>query len=161
MSEPALDKLRRLVAAEHGLCSFVCLDHGGGPHVSIVNAGVMDSPASGETSVACVVRADARKVRLLRSDPRAAVAFRHRWDWVAVHGTAQLIGLDDPVSSVADADIPELLRDVFRAAAGTHEDWDEYDRVMAAQRRLAVFVSLDHVTSNAGSITGGYPGRVG
>lgn len=153
MAEPALDKLRRLVAAENGLCSFVCLDGSGSPHVSIINAGVMDNPVTGETSVACVVRANAQKARLLRSDPRAAVAFRHRWDWVAVHGTAQLIGLDDPVDGVADADIPELLRDVFRSAGGTHEDWDEYDRVMAKERRLAILVTLDHITSNAGTIS--------
>ncbi|WP_419863222.1 pyridoxamine 5'-phosphate oxidase family protein [Candidatus Poriferisodalis sp.] len=151
MAEPAQDKLRRLVAAENGLCSFVCLDSNGSPHVSIINAGVMDNPVTGETSVACVVRANARKARLLRSDPRAAVAFRHRWDWVAVHGTAQLIGLDDPAEGVTD--IPELLRDVFRSAGGTHEDWDEYDRVMAKERRLAIFVTLDHITSNTGTIS--------
>ncbi|MCY3950535.1 MAG: pyridoxamine 5'-phosphate oxidase family protein [Acidimicrobiaceae bacterium] len=151
MAEPAEDKLRRLVAAENGLCSFVCLDSGGSPHVSIINAGVMDNPVTGETSVACVVRANARKARLLRSDPRAAVAFRHRWDWVAVHGTARLIGLDDPAEGVTD--IPELLRDVFRSAGGTHEDWDEYDRVMAKERRLAIFVTLDHITSNTGTIS--------
>ncbi|WP_419933392.1 pyridoxamine 5'-phosphate oxidase family protein [Candidatus Poriferisodalis sp.] len=153
MAEPAQDKLRRLVAAENGLCSFVCLDSSGSPHVSIINAGVMDNPVTGETSVACVVRANARKARLLRSDPRAAVAFRHRWDWVAVHGSAQLIGLDDPADGVADADIPELLREVFRSAGGTHEDWDTYDRVMAKERRLAIFVTLDHITSNAGTIS--------
>ena len=121
--------------------------------MSIINAGVMDHPVTGEISVACVVRANARKARLLRSDPRAAVAFRHRWDWVAAHGTAQLIGLDDPTEGVSDADIGELLRDVFRSAGGTHEDWDTYDRVMANERRLAIFVSLDHITSNTGSIT--------
>ncbi|MCY3891774.1 MAG: pyridoxamine 5'-phosphate oxidase family protein [Acidimicrobiaceae bacterium] len=151
MAEPAEDKLRRLVAAENGLCSFVCLDSSGSPHVSIINAGVMDNPVTGETSVACVVRANARKARLLRSDPRAAVAFRHRWDWVAVHGTARLIGLDDPAEGVTD--IPELLREVFRSAGGTHEDWDEYDRVMAKERRLAIFVTLDHITSNTGTIS--------
>lgn len=153
MAEPAIDKLRRLVAAESGLCTFTCLDASGAPHVSIINAGVMDNPVTGATSVACVVAGAARKGRLLRNDARAAVAFRHRWDWIAVHGEAQLIGLDDPVDGVTDADIPELLREVFRSAGGTHEDWDEYDRVMAAQRRLAVFVTLDHITANAGSIT--------
>lgn len=153
MAEPALDKLRRLVAAENGLCSFVCLGASGNPHVSIINAGVMDNPVTGETSVACVVRADAYKARLLRRDPRAAVAFRHRWDWVAVHGTAQLIGLDDPAEGITDADMPELLREVFRSAGGIHENWDEYDRVMANERRLAIFVTLGRITSNAGSIS--------
>ena len=153
MAEPAIDKLRRLVAAEDGLCSFVCLDDSGSPHVSIINAGVMDNPVSGETSVACVVRANARKARLLRDDPRAAIAFRHRWDWVAVHGNAQLVGLDDPAVGFDNDNLPELLREVFRSAGGTHPDWDEYDRVMARQRRLAIFVTLDHITSNAGSIS--------
>ena len=153
MAEPAIDKLRRLVAAEDGLCSFVCLDSSGSPHVSIINAGVMDNPVSGETSVACVVRANARKARLLRDDPRAAIAFRHRWDWVAVHGNAQLVGLDDPADGFDNDNLPELLREVFRSAGGTHPDWDEYDRVMARQRRLAIFVTLDHITSNAGSIS--------
>lgn len=153
MAEPAIDKLRRLVAAEDGLCSFVCLDSSGSPHVSIINAGVMDNPVTGETSVACVVRANARKARLLRDDPRAAIAFRHRWDWVAVHGNAQLIGLDDPAEGFDNDNLPELLREVFRSAGGAHEDWDTYDRVMARQRRLAIFITLDHITSNAGSIS--------
>ncbi|WP_419837167.1 pyridoxamine 5'-phosphate oxidase family protein [Candidatus Poriferisodalis sp.] len=153
MAEPAIDKLRRLVAAEDGLCSFVCLDSSGSPHVSIINAGVMDNPVTGETSVACVVRANARKARLLRDDPRAAIAFRHRWDWVAVHGNAQLIGLDDPADGFDNDNLPELLREVFRSAGGAHDDWDEYDRVMARQRRLAIFITLDHITSNAGSIS--------
>ena len=153
MAEPAIDKLRRLVAAEDGLCSFVCLDSSGSPHVSIINAGVMDNPVTGETSVACVVRANARKARLLRDDPRAAIAFRHRWDWVAVHGNAQLVGLDDPADGFDNDNLPELLREVFRSAGGTHPDWDEYNRVMARQRRLAIFVTLGHITSNAGSIS--------
>jgi hypothetical protein len=34
-----------------------------------------------------------------------------------------------------------LLRDIFRSAGGTHEDWDTYDRVMAEERRAAVLVA--------------------
>jgi len=40
------------------------------------------------------------------------------------------------------------LRAVFVAAGGTHDDWDEYDRAMAAERRTIVFVSPDRVYSN-------------
>ena len=40
-----------------------------------------------------------------------------------------------------------LLRDVFVAAGGTHDDWDEYDRVMRDQRRTAVFVAPTRVYS--------------
>jgi hypothetical protein len=34
-----------------------------------------------------------------------------------------------------------LLREIFRAAGGTHDDWDTYDRVMAGERRAAVIIT--------------------
>jgi PPOX class probable F420-dependent enzyme len=153
VTEDGLDKVRRLVAAEHGLCTFVCLGADGAPHTSVVNAGVMDHPVSGETSVALVVRANAAKIRLMRADPRCAVTFRHSWDWVAVHGNASLIGLDDPAEGFDTAGLPTLLREVFQAAGGTHDDWDTYDQVMAEERRLAVFVSIGRIAANTGSIS--------
>jgi hypothetical protein len=41
-----------------------------------------------------------------------------------------------------------LLRDVFTAAGGKHDDWAEYDRVMAEERRTVVFVSPVRIYSN-------------
>jgi hypothetical protein len=38
-----------------------------------------------------------------------------------------------------------LLRGIFTAAGGTHEDWDEYDRVMRDERRVAVLVEPERV----------------
>lgn len=153
MSEFGLDKVRRLIAAENGLCTFVCLGADGAPHTSVVNAGVMEHPVSGEVSVALVVRSKAAKIRLLRSDPRTAISFRHNWDWVAVHGNASLVGLDDPADGFDLAGLPALLREVFQSAGGTHDDWDTYDQVMAEERRLAVFVSIDRIAANTGSIS--------
>ena len=46
--------------------------------------------------------------------------------------------------------MPQLLRDVFTAAGGVHEDWDEYDRVMAAERRAAVFIHPTHSITGVG-----------
>ena len=43
---------------------------------------------------------------------------------------------------------PQLLRDIFTAAGSTHDDWAEYDRVMADERRTAVFVSPARITTN-------------
>ena len=37
---------------------------------------------------------------------------------------------------------------VFSGAGGTHDDWDEFDRVMAAERRTAVLVMPRRVYSN-------------
>jgi hypothetical protein len=41
-----------------------------------------------------------------------------------------------------------LLRDIFVAAGGTHDDWDEYDRVMADERRVAVLIEPRRVYGN-------------
>lgn len=41
-----------------------------------------------------------------------------------------------------------LLRNVFTAAGGTHDDWDTYDRVMREEGRVAVLISPTRVYSN-------------
>ena len=116
---------------------------------SLVNAGVMKHPLTGAEVVAFVTYGRA-KLSNLRARPQLNVAFRSGWQWVAVEGTAQIVGPDDPNPEI-DADRLRLvLRDVFSAAGGTHDDWDEYDRVMARERRAAVFVTPTRVYSNAG-----------
>ena len=41
-----------------------------------------------------------------------------------------------------------MLRDIFTAAGGTHDDWDAYDRTMLEQHRTAVFVKPSRIYSN-------------
>jgi hypothetical protein len=66
-----------------------------------------------------------------------------------VEGTAELLGPRDPQPWLTDPDaLRILLRDVFTAAGGTHDDWAEYDRVMAEQGRTVVFVAPTRVYSN-------------
>jgi hypothetical protein len=68
---------------------------------------------------------------------------------VSAEGPATIVGPDD-LTDGADADqVRLLLRDVFSAAGGTHDDWNEYDRVMLADRRAAVFITPERITSNA------------
>lgn len=147
-SKARLDKLHQLAAGEQGLCVISCLSAAGAPHISVINAGVMAHPLSGDTSVCAVIRGDALKARLLRADPRVAVSFRRSWDWVGVRGTVQLIGPDDPADGFDDTALPQLLRDIFTAAGGTHDDWDTYDRVMAQERRTAVCITIDAILAN-------------
>jgi PPOX class probable F420-dependent enzyme len=116
---------------------------------SLVNAGVMKHPLTGAEVVAFVTYGRA-KLSNLRARPQVNVAFKAGWQWVAVEGTAEIIGPDDHHPDV-DADrLRTVLRDVFSAAGGTHDDWDEYDRVMERERRAAVFVTPTRVYSNAG-----------
>jgi hypothetical protein len=95
-----------------------------------------------------VVSGAAYKRRQLQREPRLTVTVRVGWEWQAVEGSAELIGPLDPRAPV---DVPALLRDIFRAAGGTHPDWDEYDRVMAAEQRTAVLVPPTRVYGNAGT----------
>jgi PPOX class probable F420-dependent enzyme len=138
-----LDLVRRLGAADHGLAIVATTRADGSVQASLVNAGVLDHPVDGAPVVAFVARGDALKVRLLRRAGRAAVTFRAGWEWVAVEGPTSMIGPDDP-----GVELPALLRAIFTAAGGTHENWDEFDRVMAAEGRLAVFVAPDRISSN-------------
>ena len=110
-------------------------------NTSVVNAGVLADPVTGEDVVGFVARGDARKLRYLRETGRAAVTFRSGWQWVTVEGPARLAGPDDELPGLPPEQVPQLLRDVFTAAGGTHDNWEEYDRVMAAERRTAVLVT--------------------
>ena len=44
----------------------------------------------------------------------------------------------------------EVLRQVFAAAGGTHDDFTTYDTVMRDERRTAVFVHPARVYANPG-----------
>jgi len=114
---------------------------------SLVNAGVIVHPLTGEDSVAFVTYGPA-KLTNLRARPQIAVTFRSGWQWATVEGVAALIGPDDPDPAVPDDRLAALLRDVFKAAGGTHDDWDAYDTVMRDQRRVAVFVTPRRIYSN-------------
>ena len=93
-------------------------------------------------------RGGTAKLANLRRRPRATLVFRAGWEWVAVTGPVQLAGADDVLPDVAAESIPALLRDIFHAAGGTHDDLATYDRVMAAERRTAVLVQPERFATN-------------
>jgi hypothetical protein len=140
--------VRRLAEADRGLAVVATTRKDGSVHASLVNAGVLPDPVTGSPSVGIVVRSSARKLDYLRRSQRATVVFHSGWEWVSVEGHTRIVGPDDPVDGFDPSKLPGLLRDVFVAAGGSHEDWAEFDRVMAAERRAGVFVSLDRIISN-------------
>jgi hypothetical protein len=137
-----------LSAADHGLAVFTVGRPNGSVHASVVSAGVIADPVDGLPGVAAVVGGGTRKLELLRQVGRATLVFKDGFDWSAVSGPVRLIGPDDGAED--GLDVPLTIRSVFEAAGGTHDDWVEFDRVMAAERRCAVFVRADAVSSNSG-----------
>jgi len=114
-------------------------------HSSLVTAGFMDHPVTGIEVVSFVVFGTAHKLGFLRSSGRASMVFRADYRWAGIEGPVHVIGQDDAFAGFDNAGIPQLLRDVFTAAGGTHDDWDEFDRVMAVERRAAIFVVPERV----------------
>jgi PPOX class probable F420-dependent enzyme len=135
-------------ARDSGLCVVSTLRADGTIQASVVNAGVYQHPVSGVSGVAFVAMGGSRKLANLRARPRVTVVARANWQWAAVEGDAELIGPDDPIEGVGPEELRLALRAVFVAAGGTHDDWDDYDRAMAEQRRTIVFVEPERVYSN-------------
>ena len=144
----SLDDARALIPLDHGLASVAIGRTGGSPQATVVNAGVVPHPVSGGEVAAFVARGATRKLSLLRSNPRATVTWRAGWAWVTVEGTVELCGPDDPLPGVDAQGLRLLLREIYSSAGGAHEDWAEYDRVVAAERRAAVLITPVRVYQN-------------
>ena len=138
-----------LVGGDHGLGVVSTLRPDTTIQSSVVNVGVLPHPVTGELVVAFVSQGRARRLSYLRARPRATVVLRSGWQWAAAEGPVQLCGPDDPLPGVDAERLRLLLREIFTAAGGTHDDWDAYDAAMAAERRTAVLVTPDRVYSNA------------
>ncbi|AHI00255.1 pyridoxamine 5'-phosphate oxidase family protein [Kutzneria albida] len=140
-----LDTVRELASQEHWLAVLVTTKRNGEPGVSLVNAGVLPHPVTGEPVVAFVARGCTAKLTNLRANPRATLVFRAGWEWVGVTGPVELAGPDDQLPGT---DLPGLLRDVYHAAGGRHSDLAAYDREMVADRRTAVLLRPVKFSSN-------------
>jgi PPOX class probable F420-dependent enzyme len=143
-----LDEWAALAAQEHGLVVVSTLRADGTIQSSVVNAGVLPHPATGRPVLGFVTYGPV-KLANLRARPQVTATARSGWQWATVEGRAELAGPDDPAPWLADAEaLRLLLREVYTAAGGRHDDWDAYDRTMAEQRRAVVLVEPDRVYSN-------------
>jgi len=139
-----LDDVRRLAATETGLATLACVRPDGTAALSVVNAGLLAHPVTG-ADVVGLVSVGRRKIEYLRAGRTASIAFRRGWSWAGVEGPVDLIGPADPLPGFAAAGLPALLRAVFTAAGGTHDDWDTFDRVMAEEGRTAVLITPSRI----------------
>jgi hypothetical protein len=143
-----IEDFEQLIAADHGLVVVSVTRGNGTISSSVVNAGVLKHPVTGETVVGMVIMGGTRKLANLRERPYANVVVRAGWQWAAAEGAADLIGPDDPGPGIDAERLRLLLREVFTAAGGSHDDFGTYDAVMLAERRTAVFVRPDRVYGN-------------
>jgi hypothetical protein len=142
-----LTEVERLAGADHHLVVLAVSRADGSVQASVVSAGVTTDPLDGTPAVGLVAIGNSMKLRLLRQTGQATAVFKDGYQWAAVSGHVRLIGPDD--GTELGLDVPETVRSVYRAAGGDHEDWAEFDRVMADERRCAVFVRAERISSNS------------
>jgi PPOX class probable F420-dependent enzyme len=82
------------------------------------------------------------KTKNLRRDPRASLYVNgpNGRSYVVLEGKAELT----PVAADEHDDTVEQLVTYYREASGEHPDWDEYRRVMVADKRLLFSMTVDH-----------------
>jgi PPOX class probable F420-dependent enzyme len=144
-----LERVRELGARESGLAVVVTFRADGSAPASVVNAGVLDHPVTGERIVGFVARGHAKKLEHLRARPRATVIFRSGWDWVAVEGDAQLVGPNDALDGITAEALPPLIRSIYAAAVGgTPDDWADLDASIADEGHTAVLITPTRTYTN-------------
>lgn len=144
----SIDDVRRVVQLEEGLATVSTLRADGSLQLTVVHAGVVKHPVTGEPVPAFVARGGTHKIDHLRARPTIGMLWRAGWAWVALDGTTELCGPDDPLDGVDDEARRLLLRTIAEASKVVHNDWDEYDRVVLAERRAAVLVTPARIYQN-------------
>lgn len=116
-------------ALEHvrssGLGTLATVGQAGPPHLSVVFAAVVGD------EVWISSTQDRRKTLNVRADPHATF-LSGTGPWAAIEGTARIDDGDDAA---------DRLRTYYRTARGEHENWDEYDAAMVAERRLIIAIT--------------------
>lgn len=137
-----------LASADSGLAMVSTLRADQSIQASLINAGIVAHPGTGEPVLGFVTYGRV-KLANMRARPQVAATFRAGWQWATVEGASELAGPDDTPDWLSGPDqLRLLLREVFVACGGTHDDWNEYDRVMAEQRRTAVLITPARIYGN-------------
>ncbi|MDE0846826.1 MAG: pyridoxamine 5'-phosphate oxidase [Actinomycetota bacterium] len=144
-----LEKVKAYLGKETGLATVSTTQRDGRVLSSVVNCGVSDHPLTGISSVALVSIGKAARITHIRRGSEVTVAIRRGWNWISVTGKAEIVGPDNLPEGMDSEALRVLLREVYQAAGGVHDDFEEYDRAMAAERRVAVFVTPDRILGNS------------
>lgn len=116
---------------------------------SVVNCGLVEHPLTKAPAVAFVSGCSAARLTHIDRGSWATVAVRRGWEWLAASGPADVLGPDTLQDGFTGEELRLLLRSVFCAAGGEHDDYEEYDRAMATEGRVVVLVSPNRILGNA------------
>ena len=143
-----IEEVRAYMAKDNGLAIVSTTQADERVLSSVVNCGLIDHPITGVPCVAFVSAGRAARLGHIRRGSQVTIAIRRGWTWRSVTGPADRNGPDDLSDGIDAEALRLLLREVFQAAGGTHDDFDEYDRVMVDEGRVAVLVAPDRILGN-------------
>jgi hypothetical protein len=157
VDQSLLAQARELASREAGLAVVITHRRDGTAQASVVNAGVVDHPVTGEPTIGFVVQGGSRrKLSNLRARRTATVVFRSGWEWVGIEGDVDLLGPDDPLDGVAPESVAEVFHAIYSAAiGGAPEDWVARDDAIERERHAAVLVRPTRVYSNPRTVEPG------
>lgn len=135
-------ELLELFAHSH-LAALVTLKHDGRPQISNISYWYDQQNQTFDVSIT-----DGRaKTANMRRDPRVSlqVSSKDGWKYAVAEGEAEL----SAVATDPHDDTVEALISLFRNIQGEHSDWDEYRRVMVADKRLVLRIPITYVYGSA------------
>ena len=136
------------LSEETGLATVSTTQIDGRVLSSVVNCGMIEHPLTGDTCVAFVSGSKAARLKHIDRGSQVTISVRRGWAWSSVTGPADLIRPEQLPETVDKEQMRLLLREVFHAAGGVHDDLEEYDRAMAQEGRIVVCVTPERVLGN-------------
>jgi len=144
----SIEDVQRFLGQETGLATVSTIQKDGGILSSVVNCGVLPHPTTQKLCVAFVSAGNAARLKHIERGSQVTVAIRREWKWVSVSGKANLFGPEHLPDNFDPEQLRILLRDVFISAGGVHDDFEEYDKVMASEKRVVVCVGVEQIRGN-------------
>mgnify|MGYP001374835298 FL=1 len=142
-------EIKAYLSKESGLTVVSTTQSDGRVLSSVVNCGVINHPIEGTPCVAFVSAKGAARLVHIRRGSEVTVAIRRGWSWISATGPVDLIGTDDLPDGIDAERLRLLFREIFQAAGGTHEDYEEFDRAMANEGRVVVLVKPERILGNS------------
>ena len=133
---------------ETGLATVSTTQADGRVLSTVVNCGIIKHPLTGSPCVAFVSGANAARLKHVDRGSQVTVSVRRGWAWSSATGPADLIRPGSLPEDINTEKMRLLLREVFHAAGGTHDDLQEYDRAMAEEKRVVVCVTPERILGN-------------
>ena len=136
------------LSEETGLATVSTTQVDGRVLSSVVNCGMIEHPVTGNVCVAFVSGSNAARLKHIDRGSQVTITARRGWAWSSVTGPADLIRPENLPEGIDTEQVRLLLREVFHAAGGVHDDLEEYDRAMAQEKRVVICVNPERILGN-------------